>query len=421
MAHVAHPCFMLKANGRPCTYQSYRTHRDTHPEHLHFCGTHKNVYQTMANAVGADAAAPDALPEDRAPVNHTVGLCLSTVREWGGTPFRRRTVWCPNPVAEGSHLCAVHTNHQALRAQAPMRLNRTQIIRNITQILVDTQPLLRWRNAILAVVAMNDVSVRDRREAAWRYYLRPEVRQEMSPRWRHGPIWRFALYWDWAIGGQQGPEPNLNEVPDHIQELAPPVPEPPRQELRRLAGDSQNVHTRPVTDQTNAATDKLLAVKVPELQQTEKKMALVWLESLNIATYGTYLRVANDVNRWFNTKDCRVVGDHLYRKLLRGAVGLIAKENDAERRLELYRRLWEECNESVGMCCEGHISRICNVFVGFDEAFKPPVSFGEILQSKMAAIAGLDIPDEEKRRQANAFFDENGTPAEERVAWLDAF
>jgi hypothetical protein len=73
------------------------------------------------------------------------------------------------------------------------------------------------------------------------------------------------------------------------------------------------------------------------------------------------------------------------------------------------------------MCCEGHISRLCNVLVGFDEAFQPPVPFGEILQNKMAAIAGLDIPEEEKRKQANAFFDEHRVAQEERSAWLDAF
>ena len=100
---------------------------------------------------------------------------------------------------------------------------------------------------------------------------------------------------------------------------------------------------------------------------------------------------------------------------------MISSEKDDERKTEMFRRAWEECVEATGMCCEGHISRLCNVLVGFDEAFQPPVSFGELLQSKMSAIAGLDVPDEEKRRQATAFFDEHGTPAEERVAWLEAF
>jgi len=175
-----------------------------------------------------------------------------------------------------------------------------------------------------------------------------------------------------------------------------------------------------VTDQTNAATEKLLDIKVPETQQTEKTLALVWLGALGIQ-YNPFLRAAADINRWFNTKDCRTVNDNLYRKLLRGLVAHIAAEKDDERKHELYRRTWEECNESVGMCCEGHISRLCNVLVGFEEGFLPPVPFSELLQNKMAAIAKMDVPDDEKIRRAKEFFDEHKVPQEDRVAWLEAF
>jgi hypothetical protein len=138
-------------------------------------------------------------------------------------------------------------------------------------------------------------------------------------------------------------------------------------------------------------------------------------------SYSTFLTVSADINKWFNTKDCRARDDTLYRRLLRGLVALITSEKDDERKEEMFRRCWEECNESVGMCCEGHISRLCNVLVGFDEAFQPPVPFGEILQGKMAAIAGLDVTEEEKRKQANAFFDEHKVPEADRTAWLEAF
>jgi hypothetical protein len=230
-------------------------------------------------------------------------------------------------------------------------------------------------------------------------------------------VWPFANYWAWLVDGRRGPEP----IPAPAAQ-APPPPPPAAQtrELARLARDNQNVHTGVVTEQTNTATKKLLAVKVPETQQTERTLTMVWLGGLNVS-YGSYLRVANDINKWFNTKDCRARDDNMYRRLMRGLVALISSEKDDERKTEMYRRCWEECQESVGMCCEGHISRLCNVLVGFDDAFQPPVSFGELLQSKMSAIAGLDVTEEEKRRQATAFFDEHGTPAEERVAWLEAF
>lgn len=414
-------CFMLKANGQPCTARAWRGLNDTHPDHLHFCGTHKPVYRRIARDVGVGAHPPQL--GGPPPVHHTAGRCLETVKVWDGMPLRQVIRWCPNNAIEGSHLCAEHRDREAARAQRAAaraeRLNIPAIVHTLVHALLETEPMPRWREAVTVLAAMNDVPLAARWRAARAYYNTGRVRREEVLQWRHAPRWRLERYWAWVIGGRQGPEPDLENPPVLAQAPLPPAV-PRAANLGTLARDSQNVHTRVVTDQTNTATNKLLTVVVPETQQTEKTMTLVWLGILNIA-YGSYLRVAQDVNRWFNTKDCRATGDNLYRRLLRGLVATLAAEKDDERRTEMYRRLWEECHEAVGMCCEGHISRLCNVLVGFDEAFQPPVPFGEILQSKMAAIAGLDVSDEEKRKQANAFFDEHGTPQEERVAWLDAF
>ena len=73
------------------------------------------------------------------------------------------------------------------------------------------------------------------------------------------------------------------------------------------------------------------------------------------------------------------------------------------------------------MCCEGHISRVCNVLVGFDDAFAPPVPFGEILQNKMAAIYAMEIDTDKKVTLATDFFNEFAVPEVERSAWLEAF
>jgi hypothetical protein len=227
-----------------------------------------------------------------------------------------------------------------------------------------------------------------------------------------GPQQFFAQYWNWVENGQQGPEPEMQAV-----EVVVP-PQRPR-ELQALARDAQNVHTQVVTAQTNAATEKLLAAVVPDDQQTEKSMIRAWLSGVHTG-WNRILSTATDVNRWFNTKTCRAPDDMLYRRMLRGLIAMINRTDD-EQRTELYKRLWEECHESVGMCCEGHLSRLCNVLVGFDETFQPPVSLGELMQQKMAAISGLDVPEEEKRRQAIQWFDEHAVPEPERVAWLDAF
>jgi hypothetical protein len=353
--------------------------------------------------------------------HHIEGRCFHTARVVVALPPNHRhghllteLRWCPSQAAEGATLCDGHegTRQQFLQRQRQREEDRATVT-GLVDGLVAENPPIPWQRAVRVLLAAVDIPIPLRRAAAEAYYRLPRTRQ-LEPDAEIGGLWRLRNYWNGVLaGGVDGPEPPANLVP--VQPPPPPVTG-----LRAIARDSQNVHTGAVSQQTNAATEKLLAVKVSESQQTEKTMAVNWLGTLGVP-YSTFLRVATDINRWFNTKDCRTVNDNLYRRLLRGLVSMLVSEKDDERKSELFRRLWEECTEATGMCCEGHISRLCNVLVGFDEAFQPPVPFGEILQSKMAAIAGLDVSEEEKRKQANAFFDEHKVPQSDRLAWLDAF
>jgi len=72
------------------------------------------------------------------------------------------------------------------------------------------------------------------------------------------------------------------------------------------------------------------------------------------------------------------------------------------------------------MCCEGHISRLANVLVGFDETFRPPVPVGEVLQTRMAAIAQLKLSHKHKLQRAIELMDELKIPVNERAPWLEA-
>ena len=382
------PCQAIKGDGNPCGRNATRNPGDPHPEHLHFCPMHKNSYLRKVDHANG--------------THHVEGRCFEV------TGAR----WCVNAADPGHRHCGTHRERtERLAANREARVELREHRQMATELLVDLEgqvPPPTWQQVAQAMHAMDGVPLRVREAVARGFY---------ENRFGAWGVWPFANYWAWLVDGRRGPEP----IPAPAAQ-APPPPPPAAQtrELARLARDNQNVHTGVVTEQTNTATKKLLAVKVPETQQTERTLTMVWLGGLNVS-YGSYLRVANDINKWFNTKDCRARDDNMYRRLMRGLVALISSEKDDERKTEMYRRCWEECQESVGMCCEGHISRLCNVLVGFDDAFQPPVSFGELLQSKMSAIAGLDVTEEEKRRQATAFFDEHGTPAEERVAWLEAF
>jgi hypothetical protein len=193
-----------------------------------------------------------------------------------------------------------------------------------------------------------------------------------------------------------------------------PPPEVP------FAADSQNVHRKEVSEQTNKATEFLLNVKLPskKVQPTLWQFAAVMFIEFAGTNFRLFVDVIADVEHWLGTNTCRKKNDHLYCNLMYALIVYIKKSEHAE---ELWKRLWQECCDSLGMCCEGHISRLCNVLVGYVEGLDAPVSLGELTQQKMAAIAGQDIPEDDKRRMANEFFDTHGVPDADREAWLEAF
>jgi xanthine/CO dehydrogenase XdhC/CoxF family maturation factor len=125
-----------------------------------------------------------------------------------------------------------------------------------------------------------------------------------------------------------------------------------------------------------------------------------------------------DVEHWYALTLCRKEADCLYKRTLDGLWAMIKA---SEHKEELCKRLKEELTESVGMCCEGHLSRLCNVLVGFDDAFTTVISKGELLQKKMSEIAALEVTTRTKKMRAKAVLKELAIPVAEHSAWLDAF
>ena len=180
-------------------------------------------------------------------------------------------------------------------------------------------------------------------------------------------------------------------------------------ELQQFAEDLQNVHRKVVTDNTNDQTEKLLAVTVPSEQNT-----LTEIQKL----FGRSRKVMSDVEHWYGLTMCRKEADCLYKRTLDGLWAMI---KTSEHKEELCKRLKEELAESVGMCCEGHLSRLCNVLVGFDDAFTTVVSKSEILQQKMAEIAALEVTVRTKKMRAKKILQELAIPVPQHADWLDAF
>jgi hypothetical protein len=182
--------------------------------------------------------------------------------------------------------------------------------------------------------------------------------------------------------------------------------------LADIATDAQSVHTTVVSEQTNRGLEILLAVEVDD------RIAPMFYAHMSQATASKDKRMFRDSKRWYDESSCCKINDWLYKRTLEGLMTMIFKHKD---RPELLRRLEEELHESVGMCCVGHINRLVNVMVGFDDRFAPPVPVGEILQQKIGMIANKEITVEEKVGEAWAVFEELKIPMAERDAWVEAF
>lgn len=205
------------------------------------------------------------------------------------------------------------------------------------------------------------------------------------------------------------------------QQVHRPVFRPDQREAQ-LAADSQNVHTREITQQMKDSINILLAVEVPKDQTgSVREMRVDWLER-GYSEYEVNV-VYQDVVNWWNKDTIFSQGDKLYRRMLRGLWWTI-KQYKADVRAELEKRLWEELRDGAipySVCTQGHVARLSNVMIGFDDAFVPPVPVGEVLQQKMAAIYGMDVDYEEQLRLAKSVLDELKIPADQHGSWLSAF
>ena len=201
----------------------------------------------------------------------------------------------------------------------------------------------------------------------------------------------------------------------------------PERELERLAADRQNVHTTAVSKQMTAGLAILVAADPgppPKGEDsTVKKIVSAFASVLDEDPSSVnILAIKRDLtSMWKRSQESRTAANPInYHKALRG---LWAKINSytGDTHKELIQRLWEECLESVDMCTMGHLARLTNVMVGYEEEFKQEEPIGEKIQRRMAEIAGMDVEYDEQIRLATEFLEEHEVEAEKQREWLSAF
>ena len=188
--------------------------------------------------------------------------------------------------------------------------------------------------------------------------------------------------------------------------------------LGNIAKDGQSIHTIAVTKTTNDGIFILEKQDIPQRQRTLYEIEQAWVPKFGIERVEIVMK---DMKNWGSRKQVMDKTKNTYKSVLRGLWAKIKSFTDQELKNELVKRLFEECNEAVGMCADGHVGRLVNVLVGYDEQFKNNISPKEYFQNNMALIAKSDVPLAFKVDQANKLMDDVEIPQEERGAWLEAF
>ena len=190
----------------------------------------------------------------------------------------------------------------------------------------------------------------------------------------------------------------------------------PEKELAKLAFDQQNIHTELVNEQTHKTALIYMSIPIPKGQKTLDEITNAWNTIIPNSYKNIHILIDDMKERAIESKFVKE-DDYMYRNMLRGLWAKI-KTYTGEKYIELVKRLWEECYESIGMCGWGHLGRLANVMVGFDEMFKAPISPMEDFQNKIAIISMSDGID--KIAQATILMDEINMPNEERNSWFEA-
>ena len=227
---------------------------------------------------------------------------------------------------------------------------------------------------------------------------------------------------NYVIPGKNGERHTWSRIDSRLFDFLDNLSMASQGALARFVKDKQNIHTAVVTEQTNTATAVILETPVPAGQRTLAEIYAAW-QRLGIgdektATFGLPKRVEvwEDMKTWGAKSMISKENDYLYRTLLQHLWARI-KASEIAIRNEVIRRLYEECHESLNVCAQGHIGRLANVLVGFDDAIRPSVS----LQDRMAEISRMNRTEAEKRAAAALVLNDFDVPVEERATWLEAF
>jgi hypothetical protein len=201
------------------------------------------------------------------------------------------------------------------------------------------------------------------------------------------------------------------------------APAAPGLTLAALAEDDENIHTRPIQQETARAIQVLMRHSLHNHSYVEELLTSireVWFDSLTFPPPYWAIVLEEPLCNEFHM-DLLITNnfDTKYSDLLQ-SIWAYACEKSLETQSQIAIRLAEEVVDGEGMCPQGKMSRLVNVLRGFHPELDaiPAIPISEQLQSRMAVISAMPIA--ERAAAAAAVFDELSISEAIQAEWMDA-
>ena len=186
-------------------------------------------------------------------------------------------------------------------------------------------------------------------------------------------------------------------------------------ELRRLAIDRQNVHTKRVVEETLRAVVEIKKIAVPEEYQWNKYKISKTTGEIIIECDLTPQSAAQMVQKYTSSDDIYNLEEGIYGKVLDSVWQFIKM---SEHTISLKQILKQELEDNVGMCGQGNLSRLCNILSTYLPGLDLQVeTSAEKLGRLLPPLMGIeDI--HQRRQDALIILQELQIPAEEHERWI---
>ncbi len=185
-------------------------------------------------------------------------------------------------------------------------------------------------------------------------------------------------------------------------------------ELRRFVNDNQNVHTTAAVNMTKEVVNRILKIPVPDEYKWNPQVCSKTPGEIVVRCRLTPRAAWQMISKYCQAETIYEMGEGIYGKVLDGVWQYILKLEDSDG---ICQALRQEMEDSIGMCAQGNLSRICNILAGYMEGIGSQESPAEVLGRKIPTI--MNIPTEALRlTTAIDILREVGMPRDQWMEWI---